>query len=119
MELRIHRDMESHRDVRSTATEGSKPVSPASGEGNRGAQPQVAVSVDLARRQVEAENLQAAQNRVRDPAVAVQLARQIRTQITARAQDAMSIQTTNVTPQVLRTLFQEPMDTGPAAEAGA
>lgn len=119
MELRINRDVESQREVRSTATEGSKPISSVGGEGTRGAQPQAAVSVDLARRQVEAENLQAAQNRVRDPAVAVQLARQIRTQITARAQDAVSVQTTNVTPQVLRTLFQDSMGTGPAAEAGA
>lgn len=119
MELRINRDLESQRDVRPTATEGSKPISSATGEGIRGAQPSAAVSVDLARHQVEAENQQAAQNRVRDPAVAVQLAKQIRTQITARAQDAVTVQTANVTPQVLRTLFQDHTDTGPAAEAGA
>lgn len=119
MELRINRDLESQREVRSTATEGSKPISPAAGEGIRGAEPSAVVSVDLARRQVEAENQQAAKNRVRDPAVAVQLAKQIRTQITARAQDAVTVQTANVTPQVLRTLFQDHPESSPAAEAGA
>lgn len=119
MELRINRDLESQRDVRSTATEGSKPAASGSGEGTRGAQPQAVVSVDLARRQVEAENQLAANNRVRDPAVAVQLAKQIRTQITVRSQDAVSVQTANVTPQVLRSLFLDYPDPGPAAEAGA
>ncbi len=119
MELRINRDFESQRDVRPTATEGSKPQSSATGEGIRGAEPQAAVSVDLARRQVEAENQQAAKSRVRDPAVAVQLAKQIRTQITARAQDAVSAQMANVTSQVLRTLFQDHSELDPTAEAGA
>ncbi len=118
MELRINRDWESHRDVRSAATEGNKAVSSASGDGIRGAEPQPAVSVEVARRQVEAENLQAASNRVRDPAVAIQLASAIRTQITVRAHDAVRVQAANVTPQVLRMLTDAP-DDGPATETGA
>ena len=119
MELRINRDSESHRDVRSTATEGKSTVPSASGQGIRGAEPQAAVSVDVARRQVEAENLQAATHRIRDSAVAIQLAKQIRTQISARAEEAVKIQATGVTPQSLRTLFQDHAVTDPAGEAGA
>ncbi|MBM3266459.1 MAG: hypothetical protein FJZ01_02320 [Candidatus Sericytochromatia bacterium] len=118
MELRINRDWESHRDVRSAATEGNKAVSSASGDGNRGANPPAAVSVEVARRQVEAENQQAAANRVRDPAIAIQLASAIRTQVTARAQDAVRIQTANVTTRSLQALLDAP-DPDPTADAGA
>jgi hypothetical protein len=117
MELRINRDLESHRDVRSAATEGNKAVSSVGGE-SKGADPQAAVSVEVARRQVEAENLHAAANRIRDPAVAIVLASRIRTQITARAQDAVRVQMANVTPQALRSLM-DMTDDGSTVETEA
>jgi hypothetical protein len=118
MELRINRDVESHRDVRSAVSDGAKTGSLGNGEGNRVAQPSAAVSVEVARRKVEAENVLSASTRVRDPALAVQLARQIRTQITIRSEDAVRAQITNVTPLVLRAL-SEPDASDTAVEAGA
>lgn len=100
MELRINRDVESHH-IRSIATEGKSPDRPE-------ASPQTEVgprvdSVEVARRQVAAEN-QAASRHVRDPGMAAQLAKQIRMQISKSSDDAVKAQASRVTPQVLRTL---------------
>jgi len=68
---------------------------------------------------VEAENLQAAANRVRDPAIAVSLAKQIRTQITTRAEDAVKAQASAVSPHMLRTLIQDFAEFDATGELGA